>query len=511
MSGSDAGQLPDAQVLFEDAACGLMVTSRDGTFRKVNRTFCRWVGRDTKELVGQRKLQELLTMGGRIFHQTHWAPLLQIQGSVSEVKLDVLHRDGRTIPMVINAVRREHGGVIFHEVAAFVAEDRHQYERELLRERQRAEQLLAKEQQAQEALALTQQRLRLALDSAQLFLWDIDPAGPAARYEDKVALLLGYDQARAITREEYVARIHPEDVAGEAHAYLAAQSVLSGRYAAMYRLRGVDGIERTVSGAGQGFFDGAGRLVQFVGILHDVTELSRERAAAEDRALFSEQMIGIVSHDLRNPLSVIKLSAGLLNRMQPSADQAAVIARINTATSHASRLIGDLLDFTQVRLGRGLSVAVKPTQLHPVVSNSLEQLALAFPQRQLEHRRVGSGECMADEDRLVQIVNNLVSNAVSYGAPDRPIVVISSIENETFSIAVHNEGPPVPPSLLPQLFEPMTRGDKPSAQQRSVGLGLFIVRQIVRAHGGEVSVTSSAETGTRFFARFPRLQENGCR
>src|SRR5687768_6179829 len=133
----------DETGLFDAAACGLLRTSDAGAIQRVNRTFCTWLGYEPDALIGRRRLQDLFTMGGRIFHQTHWAPLLQMQGSVSEVKLDVVHSDGSTMPMVLNAVRRAHDGTFVHDIAAFIARDRDKYERELLLSRKRLEELVA--------------------------------------------------------------------------------------------------------------------------------------------------------------------------------------------------------------------------------------------------------------------------------------------------------------------------------------------------------------------------------
>ena len=134
---------PETQALFEEAACGLLQTDASGLVLRVNRTFCNWVGYAAGELVGRRKVQDLLTVGGRIFHQTHWAPLLQMQGSISEVKLAVVHRDGQSIPMLMNAIRRERDGSPVHEIATFVVRDRDKYERELLQSRKQLEVLVA--------------------------------------------------------------------------------------------------------------------------------------------------------------------------------------------------------------------------------------------------------------------------------------------------------------------------------------------------------------------------------
>ena len=142
--------LPAPEALFDEAACGLLLTDPDGSIRRVNATFCRWLGRDAAELTG-RRVQDLLSIGARVFHQTHWAPLMQIQGSVAEVKLDAVHRDGRKIPMLFNAIRRHWPEGRFDEIAVFVVTDREKYERELLLARKAAE-------AAQEQLSLADRR-----------------------------------------------------------------------------------------------------------------------------------------------------------------------------------------------------------------------------------------------------------------------------------------------------------------------------------------------------------------
>ena len=392
MEGSSAAAGPsDAGALYNEAPCGLLVTADNGLIQRVNQTFCTWVGREPAELVGRCKLQDLLTMGGRIFHQTHWGPLMQIQGSVSEVKLDVVHKDGRKLPTVWNAVRRVHGGSAVHEVAVFIAEDRGKYEHELVLARRRAEELLAKEQETQQALR-------------------------------------------------------------------AAQA-----------------------------------------------ERDRQQALAEDRALFAEQMMAIVSHDLRNPLSVIRMSAHILARSGLNPKQEMALARLVSSNARATRLIADLLDFSRGRIGTGLEVEVADIDFHALVDEALADLRVAFPDTTIEHRRVGAGVCRGSADRLIQLIGNLVANAIAYGAPGRPVRVTSQIDQDAFSLAVHNEGEAIAEDLLPRLFDPMTRGAAVAGNISSVGLGLFIVRQIVHAHGGEVEVHSTLEDGTTFHASFPRV------
>jgi PAS domain S-box-containing protein len=150
---------------WDDAPCGLLVTAVDGTILRANATFCRWLGYAEPELAGAMRFPQLLPMGARVFHQTHWTPLLQMQGSVSEVQLDLLHRDGRRVPMLLNVQRKQRagqdGGVEVDEIAAFVATDRKLYERELLQARRSAE-------AAAESLREAEARLRALNDALSL-------------------------------------------------------------------------------------------------------------------------------------------------------------------------------------------------------------------------------------------------------------------------------------------------------------------------------------------------------
>jgi PAS domain S-box-containing protein len=146
------------QDLWEQAPCGLLTAAPDGTVLRANLTLSRWLGYDLAELIGHKRFLDLMPMGARVFLQTHWTPLLQIQGSVSEVQLDLLHKDGRRVPMMLSAVRRQRDGALQDDIAVLMATDRKLYERELLAARTKAE-------AATSDLELAQARLRLANDA----------------------------------------------------------------------------------------------------------------------------------------------------------------------------------------------------------------------------------------------------------------------------------------------------------------------------------------------------------
>ncbi|WP_395815223.1 ATP-binding protein [Archangium minus] len=229
---------------------------------------------------------------------------------------------------------------------------------------------------------------------------------------------------------------------------------------------------------------------------------------ARKRAEFEQQLIGIVSHDLRNPINAVLLSAhALLKREELNERSTKNAARIITSAERASRLIRDLLDFTQARLGTGIPVYRKPVDLHAVTRAALEELHVAFPERELliEHEGDGCGEW--DGERLGQVVQNLVGNALRYSPEGTPVRVVIRAEEGHLLLSVSNQGQPIQEDLLPRLFQAMQRGaSEMDPSTRSVGLGLFIVDHIVRAHGGTIDVKSSEAEGTTFRVRLPRRE-----
>jgi len=315
---------PTDHALYEHAPCGLISIAESGVIERVNQQLCAWLGTSADQLIGVKRLQDLLTIGCKIFYQTHWMPLMQIQGSVAEVQLELVHSDGRAIPMIVNASSRREGGAVRHDIAMIVVADRRTYERELLQARRRAEELLESERRAQ----------------------------------------------------------------GELQALLRAQ-----------------------------------------------------RQASQERALVAEQLIGIVSHDLRTPLHVISLATSVLKAGGLLEPQERIVGRVVTASERAKRLIGDLLDFTQARLGGGLRATLETLDLHALVSDGIEELRRVWPGRMIEHRRFGPSEVSADPDRLSQVVTNLASNALTYGTAERPVTVTSCAYGSPTSSGVTSQGP----------------------------------------------------------------------
>jgi PAS domain S-box-containing protein len=235
----------------------------------------------------------------------------------------------------------------------------------------------------------------------------------------------------------------------------------------------------------------------------DVTELRRAEAAARQAAEFGEKLIGIVSHDLRNPLNAMHLSVTQLlqsETLSPRDQRAA--ARAAKSVDRMKRMISELLDFTRGRLGGGIPIHRVSGDLRTVVRQGVEELEAAWPERTVQLRvEPGRYEGEWDADRLVQVVSNLGSNALQYSPPDTPVTFALQDEGEGVTLRVHNTGAPIPPEALPHLFDPFRRA---SSEGGGLGLGLYIVEQVVKGHGGRIEVTSTAESGTVFRVVLPR-------
>jgi signal transduction histidine kinase len=182
------------------------------------------------------------------------------------------------------------------------------------------------------------------------------------------------------------------------------------------------------------------------------------------------------------------------------------VARIHAAAERASALIRDLLDFTKARTAGGIAITPQPLDLHQQARRVAQEVHAIHPTRALDIQQQGEGEGYWDPARIAQVVENLVSNAFKYGAEDAPVVVRTLGGERWVRLEVHNGGKAIDPALLPHIFEPLRQGAAAGAVGgvTGVGLGLYIVDHIVRAHGGTIDVHSTPSEGTTFIVRLPR-------
>jgi PAS domain S-box-containing protein len=367
----------------------------------------------------------------------------------------------------------------------------------------------AERQQAEQRLRESEERYRLAVRATRDALWDWDLKTGQITRNDGFWELFGYGSWEVGSTDKWWHEVtHPEDLERVKRGLQAViDSPGADRWEDEYRLRRKDGTYATVADRGFVVRDAHGRSTRMVGAMQDVTARRAAEAEALQRAEFAQQLIGIVSHDLRNPLGAISLSASGLVHHAGLDERNTFYARlILTSAERATRLVRDLLDFTRARLGGGIPLQRGIVDLHALVRQVLQEVGLNHPEREIRAHYQGTGRGLWDADRLAQVLGNLVSNALQYSPAEGPVTVSVLGEEHEVLLQVHNTGDPIPAGLLARLFQPLQRGEaSPDNSRRSIGLGLYIVDQIVRAHGGTVGVRSFAQEGTTFQVRLPRM------
>lgn len=244
-------------------------------------------------------------------------------------------------------------------------------------------------------------------------------------------------------------------------------------------------------------------------LAHGVRSYSRR--IDESRQMF----LAILSHDLRNPLNTIRMAADVVSRKKEDSATADAMAMIKRNTDAMMQLISDLTDFSSSGLGRAMPLHRGPVDLEVLCREVIDSFRTANPGRELRLHSDGDIKGVWDAGRIRQVVSNLMGNAIQHGSPEGPIDLViskrmpSGLVAPTVVLSVHNKGTPIPPELLPTIFDPLKRyATRESAAQRtpgSIGLGLYIVREIVVAKGGTVTVTSTAEEGTTFTVCIPQF------
>jgi len=222
--------------------------------------------------------------------------------------------------------------------------------------------------------------------------------------------------------------------------------------------------------------------------------------------LYRDQFVGVLAHDLRNPLSAIKMGATVLT-MAAENDQrhARVASNILRSAARMGRMIEDVLDFTRERLGGAIPLKRERMDLEQLCREVILEAKAAHDNVVLNCEFTGELTGEWDRDRLAQVLSNLIGNAIEHGDGDA-VSVVARGQSEDVVIEVHNTGVPIPIETLGTIFEPLVHRPLEGASARNnVGLGLFIARAIVTGHGGKIDVASSGDLGTTFTARLPRF------
>lgn len=252
--------------------------------------------------------------------------------------------------------------------------------------------------------------------------------------------------------------------------------------------------------------------------LEDMTRFNEaiDQALTESIARYSVDVVesrhlflAILGHDLRTPLGAISMGAEFLMQADSSDGQHIKIAsRIHSSAQRATKIVDNLLDFTRTHLGASIPIHRTKTNLGFIAENVIEEIRVFHSDRKVYFEKTGALDSDFDGPRIAQVFSNLTGNAVQHGFSDSPITVKIQGNADAIVFSVHNQGDAIPKEELSRIFNPLTRYSEDASAHRgprsSLGLGLYISREIVNAHGGTIQVSSADDSGTTFTVSLPR-------
>ncbi|AZC28625.1 ATP-binding region, ATPase-like:Histidine kinase A, N-terminal [Pseudomonas chlororaphis subsp. piscium] len=240
-----------------------------------------------------------------------------------------------------------------------------------------------------------------------------------------------------------------------------------------------------------------------------------DEAQAESTAAYAEQVnrsrdifLAILGHDLRTPLQAVSMSTEMLTRkVALDADALTYVSRIKSSSRHMAAMVGDLLEFVRCRLGSSLPIEPAPMDLASAAKAAMDEACAGQPDCTPALNFHGDSHGIWDRGRIEQMLQNLIGNALQHGSGNRTVTLTLTGSAEQVLLTIHNYGQPIPKEALPTLFDPLVRnaGEELGGPSTSLGLGLFIVKEVVSAHQGSIEVSSNESDGTTFSVTLPRV------
>ena len=490
-----------AEELYELAPCGYLTATIDARIVKVNRTLTEWLGYDATELTGGKRFVDLLTAGGRMFYETHFNLLLRMQSSVNEIALDMICKDGRVLPVLVNAKQKRttDDNPVLNRFTIFNATERRTYERELLA--------------ARDLLQTTLTSIGdgvVSTDAEGRIIFMNPVAAAICGWQEEAAVGKPIDEVMVLIREDT-----NEPVENPVTHALRTGAVVNLENHTV--LISKNGHRFTVDDSASPIRDANGSLIGGVLVFRDVSERRRterlladthkklEVLAAELRRSNEDlsQFAYVASHDLRSPLKTVLQFAQLLERRygEQLGDGKQLLEHVTAGAKRMATLIEDLLTYATVSAN-----SADPQE--EVDANEPLKTAMA----NLEATIVQSGATVThdtlprvrvDRTSFIQIFQNLIGNAIHYKSSARPRIHISAKElNVEWLFSCKDNGIGIAVEHQSQIFEPFKRlhgADRPVS-----GIGLAVCKKTVERFHGRIWVESQPDQGSTFFFTFPK-------
>ncbi len=362
-------------------------------------------------------------------------------------------------------------------------------------------------QQALTSLTQSEERLRLATDVSRLGIWEANLLTNQVVRNSNHDFIFGHQELLPSWEiQDYEARFHPEDrsmVMGLLrNAVHSCESFVS-----TFRVLHDDHTYRWVSATGKVECGHSGQAIRIIGTIMDVTEKKRSEDMLHEALFYRDEFLSIASHELKTPLTSLKLQSQMFKRHVDRKDTEAFsperiqrfMAEADKQVSRLTRLVDDMLDISRIRTGR-LSISTEQVEISNVVKEVVDRMKPHFTSLEIEN--LEEGEVLCDRLRIEQVITNILNNALRYGKGN-PVKVALRRNGEAMEISVTDQGMGIPDNFKDKIFSRFQRA-VPASEVSGLGLGLYIAKQIVEAHQGKISVASQLDKGSCFTVQIPK-------
>lgn len=479
---TELAALMDANTLYENAPCGYVSFTNDGQIFKINKTLLSWL-QLTLEEACSLKFAELISKGGNIHFEMFFRPMINVYESVKELRYELLKKDGSTFAVLIsaNAIKHEDGAIMAINAAVYDITDRKKYEHELLVAKKKAD--------------IERLRFTMLADLTPEIIWTANAEGKVDYVNQQFYNYWGVEKT-IITPSVILAKIHPDDKKKIIYSWLNSLK-LNEELRTEVRLLNIKSKYYWHLICARPSFNERGQISNWFGICINIDE---HVTALKQK----DEFISIASHELKTPITSLKASLQLMDRLkaQPSSKMLPqLIDQANKSMRKITMLIDDLLNVSRMQEGQ--------IQLNKTRFSMEEFWAVCFGSiaGTVPFEMVVQGDLKlrvhADIVRIEQVVVNFINNAAKYASTSKEVYFCVEKEEEKVKVSLKDNGPGITAEKLPHLFERYYRADGSSSQYSGLGLGLYISADIIKRHGGEIGVNSLVGEGSTFWFTLP--------
>jgi PAS domain S-box-containing protein len=476
--------LIDAEELYQNSPCGYVSFLPDGNVIKINKTLLDWIGYKEDEVLYKLKFSDLLSKGGNMHFQMFFMPMVTVSGSVKELNYEIFRSNHTTFPTLISAsaVRDSSGMLLAINAAIIDITERKQYENDLLIAKRHAE--------------TEKNRFAFLADLTPEMIWTADNDGSIDYINQRCMLYFDLGENELLNNAEILQRVHPDDRLGLIRSWLKS-SKSGSLFQTEARLENRNKVHQWHIIRAEPNKNVEGAISKWFGSCANIDE---QVLALQ----LKDEFISIASHELKTPMTSLKAYLQILNRQDLPEKAKTLVTKAALSLSNLQFLISSLLDVSVINSGP-LALNLSRFLIHDLIKECIELVSLNFRSHVI---RINVEENIniyvyADRQRIIQVMINLISNAIKYspGAEFVQVTIEKDLSDKFVKIAVQDFGIGISPEKLDLIFDKYYRvKDKDLAHTTvtGLGLGLYIIQNIVRLHGSKVYAESTIHKGSVF-------------